>query len=270
MEGLLLLLLLLPGLLAEWTEWPEADRSPSPDFLFPDQLPRLRKALPAIAAGPVPRGCGAGREFCEVVEDYPDPAALRRKVASSMGRLEADMVFSPLREGEVGEVRARLRGQPSAADPGADSSARGAFSSESPACDSMQSFVYPRTARNAGRQWRFVVNVPGEEEGEESYVQAVKVERCLREGQACNMATAGYDTTVCRSKGERLLRGSFETLLWVIAKVSEVALLASVIQSCAGRSTATGGSWRSARTATSMSTHSGAQVSAVCSAGSPC
>ena len=207
MEGPLLLLL-LPGLLAEWTEWPEAERSPSPDFLFPDQLPRLRKALPAIPAGPVPRGCGAGREFCEVVEDYPDPAALRRRVASSMGRVEADMVFSPLREGEVGEVRARLRGEPSGATPWEDSSARGALTTESPACDSMQSFVYPRTARNAGRQWRFVVNVPGEEEGEESYVQAVKVERCLREGEACNMATAGYDTTVCRS-GQPFTNTSF-------------------------------------------------------------
>ena len=40
----------------EWSEWPEAGRSgPTPDFVFPDQLPRLRKMLPNIAAGPQPR-----------------------------------------------------------------------------------------------------------------------------------------------------------------------------------------------------------------------
>jgi len=45
-----------------------------------------------------------------------------------------------------------------------------------------------------------VINVPGEEAGEENFVQAVKVERCLREGETCNIASAGYDSTVCRQK----------------------------------------------------------------------
>ena len=213
----LLLHLRLRCLQAEWTEWPLAasassstPRLPPRDFLFPDQLPRLRKAMPIIPAQtPVARGCGRGKDFCEAVEDYPDVRELREKVQLSLGKVEAQLVFSPLREDELGQVRARLRGSPGVEpepiivkdeDEIDDDSTktRQAFSSETPACDSQQSFVYPRTARNRGRQWRFVINVPGEEVGEENYVQAVKVERCLREGKTCNIASAGYDSTVCR------------------------------------------------------------------------
>ena len=213
----LLLHLRLSCLQAEWTEWPLAasssstPRLPSRDFLFPDQLPRLRKAMPIIPAQtPVARGCGRGKDFCEAVEDYPDVRELRQKVRGSLGKVEAQLVFSPLRDDELGRVRARLRGAPGIEpEPilvGEDedeidddgTKTRQAFSSETPACDSQQSFVYPRTARNRGRQWRFVINVPGEEVGEENYVQAVKVERCLREGETCNIASAGYDSTVCR------------------------------------------------------------------------
>jgi len=211
-----LLQLLLLKSQAEWTEWPLAasssstPRLPSRDFIFPDQLPRLRKAMPIIPAQtPVARGCGHGKDFCEAVEDYPDVREIRQKVRGSLGKVEAQLVFSPLREDQVGRVRARLRGTPGV-DPepivededeiDEGTLTRQAFSSETPACDSQQSFVYPRTARNRGRQWRFVINVPGEESGEENFVQAVKVERCLREGETCNIASAGYDSTVCRQK----------------------------------------------------------------------
>ena len=102
-----------------------------------------------------------------------------------MGKVEAQLVFSPLREDQVGQVRARLRGAPSIApepideeeDEEEEMSTRQAYSSETPACDSQLSFVYPRTARNRAREWRFVINVPGEEDGQENYVQAVKVGR---------------------------------------------------------------------------------------------
>ena len=184
---------LLTSSRAEWSEWPLARPSsssspafPSRDFLFPDQLPRLRKAMPIIPAqAPVARGCGQGHDFCEVVEDYPDVRELRQKVESRMGKVEAQLVFSPLREDQVGQVRARLRGAPSIAPEPIDEeeeeeeemSTRQAYSSETPACDSQLSFVYPRTARNRAREWRFVINVPGEEDGQENYVQAVKVGR---------------------------------------------------------------------------------------------
>ena len=45
--------------------------------------------------------------------------------------------------------------------------------------------------------YRFVINVPGED-GEDNYVQAVKVEKCIRQGESCNIASSGYETTVCR------------------------------------------------------------------------
>ena len=85
-------------------------------------------------------------------------------------------------------MRARLRGAPGVEpepiivededeiDNDEGTLTRQAFSSETPACDSQQSFVYPRTARNRGRQWRFVINVPGEEVGEENYVQAIQIQ----------------------------------------------------------------------------------------------
>jgi len=158
----------------------------------------------------VARGCGRGKDFCEVVEDYPDLRELRQKVRFSLGKVEAQLVFSPLREEEAGRVRARLRGapgmEPEPMDEDGDeigdgsSTRQAAFSSETPACNSQQSFVYPRTARNRAREWRFVINVPGETAEQENYVQAVKVERCLREGETCNIASAGYDSTVCRQK----------------------------------------------------------------------
>ena len=46
--------------------------------------------------------------------------------------------------------------------------------------------------------FRFVINVPGED-GEDNYVQAVKVEKCIRQGESCNIASSGFETTVCRS-----------------------------------------------------------------------
>ena len=143
--------------------------------------------MPIIPAqSPVARGCGRGKDFCEVVEDYPDLRELRQKVRLSLVKVEAQLVFSPLREEEAGRVRARLRGapgmEPEPMDEDGDeigdgsSTRQAAFSSETPACNSQQSFVYPRTARNRAREWRFVINVPGETAEQENYVQAVKVE----------------------------------------------------------------------------------------------
>ena len=74
------------------------------------------------------------------------------------------------------------------------------FISESPVCDSRESYVYPRTARNLRKKWRFVINVPGDEAGEDEYIQAVKVEKCLRPGRSCNIDSVTGSQTVCRQK----------------------------------------------------------------------
>jgi len=75
------------------------------------------------------------------------------------------------------------------------------FIEESPVCDSQESYIYPRTARNKDREWKFVVNVisDGTEE-QEDYVQAVKIEKCLRPGEECSVTNTGYQQTVCRQK----------------------------------------------------------------------
>ena len=71
---------------------------------------------------------------------------------------------------------------------------------ESAVCDSRESYVYPRTARNLRKKWRFVINVPGDEAGEDEYIQAVKVEKCLRPGRSCNIDSVTGSQTVCRQK----------------------------------------------------------------------
>ena len=44
---------------------------------------------------------------------------------------------------------------------------------------------------------RFVINLPSENE-KENFVQAVRVEKCLNEGESCNLVTCDGSTTVCR------------------------------------------------------------------------
>ena len=44
---------------------------------------------------------------------------------------------------------------------------------------------------------RFVINAPSADE-KENFVQAVKVEKCLRDGDPCNLVTCDGSATVCR------------------------------------------------------------------------
>ncbi|XP_023326028.1 uncharacterized protein LOC111699559 isoform X2 [Eurytemora carolleeae] len=69
---------------------------------------------------------------------------------------------------------------------------------EVPVCDSATSYVYPRTARNINQEWRFVVNLPGEDG--DNYAQAVKVEKCVKPGDSCNLFEGMGSRTVCRQK----------------------------------------------------------------------
>ena len=41
------------------------------------------------------------------------------------------------------------------------------------------------------------MNLPGDE-GEEDFVQAVKIQRCLTAGEDCNIQASGFTSTVCR------------------------------------------------------------------------
>ena len=45
--------------------------------------------------------------------------------------------------------------------------------------------------------FRFVINLPSSDV-EDNFVQAVRVEKCLTEGDPCNLVTCDDSTTVCR------------------------------------------------------------------------
>ena len=79
--------------------------------------------------------------------------------------------------------------------------------------------IRPRSARNINREWRFVVNLPGGEDQDDfdDFVQTVKIQRCLREGESCNVLVSGYTSTVCRSSTSQqlLLILSFQTKIHI-------------------------------------------------------
>ena len=100
--------------------------------------------------------------------EYPDAGQLRSSLRAGLPGRERELLFPPLGEREEGEVRARLAGRPPPKgrlksflgegedeDEETEGKERGYFSQESPACDSQHSFVYPRTARNRAREWRW-------------------------------------------------------------------------------------------------------------------
>jgi len=119
--------------------------------------------------------------------------------------MDQTLLFSKLDKFEKALVERRLRPGESSGDTptgkiiAASDKLESNLISESPLCDYVESFVYPRSARNLKREWRFVVNLPGGDE-QEDYVQTVKIQRCLREGEACNIEVSGFSSTICRQK----------------------------------------------------------------------
>lgn len=215
---------------SEWSEFgPTKHEWLNPEFIFPDQIPRLRKQIPENSVGRilspfVPEGC-LSDDYCEIVSDYPNTNEIKDKLRRTTSFLERQIMFtevdteetimlhSKFKNAETSDTQSRLpKTKQTILRQNLTQGLRANqlesnfpqredidFVRESPACDSEESFVYPRTARNRKRQWRFVINVPGED-GEDNYVQAVKVEKCIRQGESCNIASSGYETTVCRQK----------------------------------------------------------------------
>eukprot|EP00092_Neocalanus_flemingeri_P029513 GFUD01032048.1.p1 GENE.GFUD01032048.1~~GFUD01032048.1.p1 ORF type:complete len:347 (-),score=66.81 GFUD01032048.1:299-1339(-) len=207
---------------SEWSEFqPTQHEWLNLEFIFPDQIPRLRKQLPEASVGRIlspfiPQGC-LRDDFCENVLDYPDTNELKNNLRRTTSLLEKQLMFTEVDPEETLMLHSKFKKAGSSDTesrlPVTNKTILTAnklesnfparedidFVKESPACDSQESFVYPRTARNRKRQWRFVINVPGED-GEDNYVQAVKIEKCIRQGESCNIASSGYETTVCRQK----------------------------------------------------------------------
>jgi len=71
---------------------------------------------------------------------------------------------------------------------------------EKSVCSAHESFIYPKTAKNIDKEWRFVVNVEDDQDPNNNFLQAVRIERCSREGQSCEIETVRGTETVCRQK----------------------------------------------------------------------
>jgi len=209
------------------------------DFMFPDQLQRLKKQLSTrnravVPLTPhsvfIPSGCGSGEDYCEEVSDYPDQDTIKQIVRNSTSKVEAAILFDkPAREVQVEEKAAVPLTYSSRLRPGVvdtitteektlrlpqdtgvvelqgKANIEYNFVEESPVCASLDSYVYPRSARTVDRKWRFIVNL-NESDNEYTYAQAVKVEKCLRNGDSCDVGSYGGSKTVCRQKyGKRKL-----------------------------------------------------------------
>jgi len=70
---------------------------------------------------------------------------------------------------------------------------------EQPLCDEITQYVYPKSAITRSKQWRFVINLPQPGIGDdESFVQAVRVRRCLNEGGPCSASLCEDKKTECK------------------------------------------------------------------------
>ena len=156
------------------------------------------------------QGCyeGGEEDYCEFTSDYPSVAEIRGRVRTRTSSLDKSLLFTPLEAGQREEVREKFSREAEGGGGDLERSKLNLHSDafnyveESPVCGSQETYIYPRTARNTRRQWRFVVNILGDEGGAqqgEDYVQAVKIEKCLRAGEACNLDNSGLQQTVCRS-----------------------------------------------------------------------
>ena len=161
------------------------------------------------------QGCyeGGEEDYCEFTSDYPSVAEIRRRVRTRTSSLDKSLLFTPLEAEQREEVREKFSREAGGGGGGGGGERSklnlhsDAFNyvEESAVCGSQETYIYPRTARNTRRQWRFVVNILGDEGGQqqqqgEDYVQAVKIEKCLRAGEACNLDNSGLQQTVCRSQ----------------------------------------------------------------------
>lgn len=169
---------------SEWSEFqPTQHEWLNPEFIFPDQVPRLRKQIPESSIGRIlspfiPAGC-LSDDYCEKVPDYPDTRQIKEKLSRTVSLLERQIMFtevdteetlmlhSKFKDAETTDTESRLPKKNTILRQNLTQGLRANqlesnfparedidFIRESPACDSEESFVYPRTARNRKRQWR--------------------------------------------------------------------------------------------------------------------
>jgi len=68
------------------------------------------------------------------------------------------------------------------------------FITETPACAAEETIIYPKRAKTEKEEWVFVLNQGNNRQG-------VKVEKCISNGQSCNLGAARTEVnSVCRQK----------------------------------------------------------------------
>jgi len=157
------------------------------------------------------KGCNGNGTYCVESEEYPDPGRILDILDSEGNRDLLRMLYHHHQEEE--DVSSRL---PPVGITSEDTEARVQDTAEvisrdswdivspfpppphleEPLCHEITEYVFPKAAVNAQKQWRFVINLP--ESVEQGFVQAVRVRRCLEEGQTCAYPECGTKRTVCR------------------------------------------------------------------------
>ena len=91
------------------------------------------------------QGCHEGEDFCEVEHNYPEEK-IRSTMRHETSRMERELLFSKLDNFERDLVRSRVRGDTSAVQvTAASDKLESNLINETPLCDYVESFVYPRT-----------------------------------------------------------------------------------------------------------------------------
>merc|ERR1711915_52714 len=153
----------------------------------------------------LPLGCPNGQTFCENPEGYPSSRYLQ-KLARNLSSMEKLILFSNnARENVMKEneeslefvVPTRNSIKNVHAKPAVIQTEDIGWVEESPVCDSRISYVYPKAALNHNKEWRHIFSLGNSSRTD--YVQVVRVETCIGEGESCRINSPGINT-VCRQK----------------------------------------------------------------------
>ncbi|CAG0879096.1 unnamed protein product [Cyprideis torosa] len=136
--------------------------------------------------------------ICDDVEDYPTDLVRSlmkmtfQNAAEEVANANTLVDIEPLRENELLDIHVRRKGSHEP-DGELDVRSYDSFFAE-PVCSSQVSVIYPQMGRNRNDETFLIVN------DRDSFVQGVRVEKCMREGAPCQVAASfGYET-FCKQK----------------------------------------------------------------------
>jgi len=166
-------------------------------------------------------GCGENETLCADTEQYPDQRDLLN-ILNTQGELDILRSLYHHQDQDEGQTYSRLPPRKEFDIVAEDAEAplgqgdyvglrtigigttinTGAFPPldlfEEPLCHEKIEYIYPKTALTKNKQWRFVINLP--QPGDDSFVQAVRVRRCLNPEEPCTAPLCEGRTGVCRQE----------------------------------------------------------------------